>query len=129
MVVRKFHQIWSTGQIAQLDSVMTPDFVFHYTNGNESKGIDSTKLVVAQVRTLFPDTKHEILDLIAEGDRVVARYKVTATHQNKFDGYSPTGKKLVMSVADIYRIDNGKIAEEWQFANQSDLDNQLKAKN
>lgn len=128
-LVKRYHDVFSSGKTAELDQLLTPDCIYHFTNGKQQKGIDSTKFELTEARKLFPDLTHEVLDMVAEGDRVAARYKVTATHQRKFKDFSPTGNKVVINAAAVYRIANGKIAEEWGFVNPSDLDNQLKAKN
>ena len=128
-MVKKYYEVWSNGQIAELDNVMAPDYIYHMTNGKEQKGIDLTKEHYTRVRTSFPDLKDEILDRVAEGDKVTVRYKSAGTFRVKLMNFSPTGKKIAVYGVSIYRIANGKIAEEWQFENQSDFLNQLKAKN
>jgi predicted ester cyclase len=56
---------------------------------------------------------HTIEDIIAKGDRVIVRTTNRATHKAEIMGIPPTGKKIVYSVIDICRFENGKIVEEW----------------
>ena len=63
--------------------------------------------------TAFPDMKHEIYDIIAEGDKVVVRMTTSATHKGYLGDIAPTNNKISYSVTDIFRVDNGKIYEEW----------------
>lgn len=52
-------------------------------------------------------------DLIAEGDRVVARMTITGTHTGDFYGIPATGKRIHVSGIYIVRIANGKIVGHW----------------
>jgi len=59
----------------------------------------------------FPDFHRTIEDIIAEGDKVWIRIKMTGTHKGDFRGLAPTGKKITVRTANTYRIVNGKIVE------------------
>ena len=67
--------------------------------------------------------------MISEGDKVVTRYKSTGTQQGAFNGLDSTGKRVTIYETSIYRIANGKLAEQWGFPDALSLDNQLRAKN
>jgi predicted ester cyclase len=60
-----------------------------------------------------PDGSHVIQDLVAEGDRVVARVTGSGTHTGELMGIPPTGKRLERTGIVIYRIESGKIVERW----------------
>src|SRR6218665_2992868 len=127
-VVKKHHEVWSNGQVAELDRILSPDFVCHFIDGIEWKGIDGGKKSISNHRTSFPDWKEEIVDMISEGDKVVTRYKSTGTRQGAFNGLDPTGKKVTVYETSVYRIANGKIAEQWGFPDALSLDNQFQIK-
>ena len=62
----------------------------------------------------FPDARLAIEDLIAEGDKVVSRLTLTGTHTKESQVYgAPTGRRISISMIEIDRIANGKIAESW----------------
>jgi len=61
----------------------------------------------------FSDYHGEIQDIVAEGDKLVARVLWTGTQDGPFLGLSPSGNKLRFSTADFFRIDQGKLAEHW----------------
>ena len=61
----------------------------------------------------FPDLQRPVEDLVAEGDRVVARWRSIGTHRGTFQGIPPTGKQVTMSGITVFRIENAKIVEEW----------------
>ena len=127
-VVKKYHEVWSKGNIADLDSILTPDFVCHFITDIEWKGIDGATQSITSHRKSFPDWNEEIVDMISEGDKVVTRYKSTGTQMGAFNGLDPTGKKVTIYETSIYRVSNGKIVEQWGFPDALSLDNQLRAK-
>ncbi len=107
---------------------MSPGFVCHFINGIEWKGIEGAKNEIVSHRKSFPDWNEEIVDMIAEGDKVVTRYKSTGTQKGKFNGLDSTGIKVTIFEASIYRIANGKLVEQWGFPDALSLNNQLQAK-
>ena len=84
---------------------MTPNFVYHLTDPRLPAGRDGIKalgqVIVAAVQ-----------DLIADGDRVIERIQAGATHTGEFNGISP-GKQVEWTEIHIYRLEDGKIAEQW----------------
>jgi hypothetical protein len=55
---------------------------------------DLTVLRIAPFQASFPDVHMEIVELVAEGDRVVGRFTCSATHQGKWLGQAPTGRRF-----------------------------------
>lgn len=127
-VVKKYHEVWSNGQVKELDKILAPDFVCHFIEGIEWKGVDGANNSITTHRKSFPDWNEEIVDMISEGDKVVTRYKSTGTQQGTFNGIDSTGKKVTIYETSIYRIANGKIAEQWGFPDALSLNNQIEAK-
>lgn len=127
-VARKYHEVWSNGQISLLDTILSPDFVCHFIGGHEWKGVEGAKNSISNHKKSFPDWSEEIVDIIAEGDKVVTRYKSTGTHQGTFNGLDSTGNKVTIYETSIYRIANGKIIEQWGFPDELSLRNQLQIK-
>lgn len=66
---------------------------------------------VGPFRESFPDFQMELLDVIAEGDKVVGYFKCSGTHEGEWRGHAPTGRRFE-SVDEVYifRVDNGKLA-------------------
>lgn len=65
-VVKRYHEVWSNGQVGALDKILSEDFVCHFISGTEWKGIDGAKGSITSHRTSFPDWKEEIVDMISE---------------------------------------------------------------
>jgi predicted ester cyclase len=75
------------------------------------------KKFVTTVLAAFPDYHAEVQEVIAEGDKVVARVQFTGTNDGPYDGRPPTHNKVTFSTADFFRIADGRIAEHWDVVN------------
>ena len=74
----------------------------------------------------FPDFQMEVEDVIASGDKAVARVQVTGTHQGEFMGIPATGKSATVKLIDITRFgDDGLAREHWGVVDQLALMQQL----
>lgn len=69
---------------------------------------------IAPFRASFPDVHMEIVELIAEADKVVGRFTCSATHVGDWLGNPPTGRRFerVDEVA-IFRFREGRIIRAW----------------
>jgi steroid delta-isomerase-like uncharacterized protein len=74
----------------------------------------------------FPDLDLKIVDMVAEGDKVVVRFEAPGTHQGDFAGIPATGKTAVWKGLVMYRVENGKIMEAWANWDDWGLIEQLK---
>ena len=115
LVRRYFEEIWDKGNLDLIDELFTTDFVRHGPTGTEGevRGLEGFKALVGTYRSALPDLRVPIEDLIAEGDRVVTRWRAHGTHQGELMGNAPTGNRASVSGILIDRISGGKIEEEW----------------
>jgi steroid delta-isomerase-like uncharacterized protein len=115
LVRRYFEEIWDKGNLALIDELFTTDFVRHGPTGTEGevRGLEGFKGLVSSYRTGLPDLRIPIEDLMAEGDRVVTRWRARGTHQGELLGNAPTGNQASITGILIDRISGGKIEEEW----------------
>ena len=86
---------------------------------------EAAKQEAADFRRGFPDVISTIEDLIAEGDKVVARWRSRATHQGDYMSIAPSGKEVEFTGISFYRIEGGKIAESWNSEDQLGLMRQI----
>jgi predicted ester cyclase len=65
-------------------------------------------------RRSFPDFRMEIVQLVAEGDTVVARFRCSGTHLGQWRGHAPTGRRFER-VDEVYffEIRDGRLARAW----------------
>lgn len=111
-LVRRYVELWTTGNLALADEVLAADFVDH-THPEFTPGPGSVKQAVKDFRTAFPDASVTIEHILCEGDMVAFRAVIRGTHQQPFAGFYPTGKEVVFRGTDFIRIANGKLVELW----------------
>jgi len=88
---------------------------------------EAAKQEAADFRRGFPDVISTVEDLIAEGDKVVARWRSRATHRGEYMGIAPSGKEVEFTGISFYRVEGGKIAESWNSEDQLGLMRQIGA--
>lgn len=127
IIERSENELWSRGDLAVASQLYSPDFVGHFPIGPEWRGIEGITREVRNHRTAFPDWNERIEDIIAEGDKVVIRFKSTGTHRGDFAGIPATGRKVTIAEVAIYRLTDGKIVEQWGMPDIAGLMTQLTA--
>ena len=88
---------------------------------------NGTKQFYAPLWSAFPDLHHDILDLVTEGDKVSVRYNIIGTHKGELQGIPPTGQEVSFSAMDFITLIDGKVAEEWEIADNMGLMQQIGA--
>jgi steroid delta-isomerase-like uncharacterized protein len=96
-----------------VDEVVAPDALISTPLPIEATGAARLKEVFGRLHRAFPDLQITTEDLIAEGDKVVARNTVTGTHQGEYMGLPASGKSIAYSEIFIVRFAGGRIAETW----------------
>lgn len=71
--------------------------------------------------------KLPISAIVAEGDQVAVLNSVQGAHKGDFIGLKPTGRKIDAMAFQLYRIQNGQLAEHWEITDFSTLMRQLQA--
>jgi steroid delta-isomerase-like uncharacterized protein len=103
----------SRGDETVAERIIHPEFVDHTNPPGMQHGLAGHQAIVRLFRTAFPDQWWQIEDLIAEGDRVVARTTMTGTHHGDFFGIPPTGRSVTVSGVHIIRVADGRVIEHW----------------
>jgi predicted ester cyclase len=112
------------GNLNVVDTYYAPSYVDHTPSPGRSlaPGRDGVREAFALFQRAFPDTRHTIEDLVAEGDRVVARIRAQGTHTGELFGHAGTGRVVTLTAIAIYRFVDGRIAERWAEHGQGVLD-------
>jgi predicted ester cyclase len=96
------------------DELLAADVVVHGVRAfGEGSGREEAKQGFSAFLSGFADRHTDVEDLLAEGDRVVARHTHHLKHVNEAFGIPPTGQELSVWGIDIFRFENGEIAEWW----------------
>lgn len=123
LVRRYIEEVLSANRMEKLDELFGPDFR-DSTPGTQDTGTgpDVIRATQSRIRTLFPTVQYQIDDLVAEGDKVVARYTVRAATKEE-EGIP--AQKVEITGMTIFRIAEGKIREAWIINDQIELYRQL----
>jgi steroid delta-isomerase-like uncharacterized protein len=102
-------------------------YLAHQSDGTTlERGPEDVKRFMGEFRSAFPDFHSTIEDMVAEGDKVVTRWRARGTHQGEFRGIAPTGKEIEMTGIGIFRFSTeGKVVESWDAMDQLGMMQQL----
>ena len=125
IIRRVFNELLNQADMSVIDEIDAPDFVWHGPGGQEVRGPEAHKQLAGSLCKAFVDLHFTIEDMIAEGDKVVARWTLRGTHKGDLMGVAPTGKQVTLPGILISRIAEGRVAEDWDSYDQLDLMRQL----
>jgi predicted ester cyclase len=98
-LVRRFVEIVNDGELTDLDEVA------------ESAFADGARRWIAPFRESFPDFRMDVVDVIAEPDKVVGHFKCSGTNEGEWQGKAPTGRRFEdIDEIYIFRVEGGKLA-------------------
>src|SRR5215208_3677759 len=113
LVRRYFEEAWVKRNLAAVDELMVPNYIEHQIPDGRLTSRNSLKQLLAMYYKAFPDMKSVLHDVLAQGDRVMYRWSVSATHLGDWLGIPPTGNHMRATGITIYRIVEGKAVEGW----------------
>jgi len=111
IVRRYFEQVFNEQRYDLADEFLSESIELH--GSGLAPGLEAVKQFFTAFTTSFPNGQTIIEDVVAEGNRVVARITFKGTHQGAIQGIPATGKMVNLPGITIFRMDNGKIAEGW----------------
>lgn len=111
---RFYAEGFSKGDTAVVDEIFATSYDDHNALPMQEPGVEGFKKIMMMFRTSFPDLHFEVQDLIAEGDKVVARWVAHGTDSGSgYMGMPPTNRQADVPGIDILRFENGKVVERW----------------
>jgi len=126
IVQRFMEECWNQGKMESIRELMASGCNFHDpVFPGLTSGVDNMKRHIEMCRSGFPDLKATVDDTIAERNEVVHHWTVRGTHKGPFLGMPPTNRTATVTGTTIYRIEGGKIVEEWSDWNLMSLMQQL----
>jgi predicted ester cyclase len=121
-IIVEFTNAFNNRSLTAIDALVAKNIIEHRPGAGQ--GIEATKGFLMALQSAFPDFKTVLTLTIAEGDKVVVFTNTTGTMKGPFmfaPGIKPTGKTYSFQTADLYRIENGKIAEHWDVVEIMDM--------
>ncbi len=126
-VRRVLEQAFNEGNLDAVDAGFAPDAVIH-DPGTEFRGPSQLRAGLGTLLAAFPDFHFTPLDEVAEGDRVVLRYRGQGTHRGEFLGIPASGRRIDYTGLILVRVADDRIAEFWAQPDQLGLLKQLGAR-
>lgn len=122
IVLRFNREVIEQGNVDAFYELVSPNVINHAAPEDTPNGPESMRHFILQIlRVGFPDVKVEIMDQVAEGDKVTTRKALHATNTGEFMGIPPSNKRVAIQVIDIIRLHQGKYAEHWGISNIPDI--------
>jgi steroid delta-isomerase-like uncharacterized protein len=126
VTMRSTYERINAGDIAGFGELVADDFVEHQGGPGLPPTKEGTLEFFQILLAAFPDMRMDVEDLIASGDKTVARVTATATHRGEFMAVPPTGRRVEIQLIDIMRFDDaGLVCEHWGVADMLSLMQQL----
>ncbi len=112
-VMRRFVEFINTASEKLAAGLISPDAIFYVPGRSEPmRGPAGYLAIIGMMRGGFPDIQWTLEEMIAEGDKVAARFTMRGTHRGTFFGVPPTGKPIEVQGMNFYRLSGGQFVEE-----------------
>lgn len=122
-LVRRFFAAIEAADFEVFDQIVAEDYNDHLAG--QSPGRETLKQYFGGLHATFSDLKLPIAAIVAEDDKVAVLNSVRGTHKGSFAGLKATGRSIDAMAFQLYRIQNGQLAEHWEVADFSTLLRQI----
>jgi steroid delta-isomerase-like uncharacterized protein len=113
MAMRRFVEFINTASEQLAAELIAPEAIFHVPGRQEPlRGPDGYLEIIGMMRGGFPDIQWTLEEIIAEDDKIAARFTMRGTHHGPFLGVEPTGKSITVRAVNFYRLADGNFVEE-----------------
>jgi predicted ester cyclase len=126
LVTAFYERIWNAGDLGAVSELLTEDFSFRGSLGNELRGRDAFMDYVRSVRGALANYRCEILACVSEGEQAFAKMRFSGLHVAPFRGHLATGLPVQWLGAALFRFERHAIAELWVLGDLAGLDAVLK---
>ena len=127
IIQRLYKEILEDWNMPLADDLVADQFTSHDWPKGSPSGPEAFRNYYSNViRSVVPDARYEVDDMIAEGDKVVVRWRLLGTHKGNFLDISPTGRWVTLKGIAIYRLEDSKVTERWVVTDLHGLLQELK---
>jgi len=111
---RLYREVLVDWNMSLVDDFVADQFTSHDWPKGSPSGPEAFRNYYSNIiRSVLPDARYEVDDLIAEADKVVVRWRLLGTHKGKFNNIAPTGKFITLRGIAVYRLEDSKLIERW----------------
>ncbi len=124
VVSRFYNDVFINHDMSRIDEYMREDYIQH--NADCPQGKAGFLEFFDVIFNAVPDFRYKLHKMVAEGDLVLAYSNTSGTHTGgEWIGQPASGAKLCFDVIDVFRLEDGKIAEHWDVADTFTFFSQL----
>lgn len=113
LIRRWYDEVYTQGNLDNLDEILAPDLIQHRVPNRVTIGANAREETLRGWLNAFPDLQTTPELILTDGDLVLAHWIGTGTHEGAWGSIAPTGSTVRWTAVNIYRIECGRIAEEW----------------
>jgi steroid delta-isomerase-like uncharacterized protein len=120
---------WSEGDLAAVDDHLAERYTIAHDPGDpwEGRTLDragfAERLVAS--RAVAPDQVFELVEIVAEGERVAVSWTWRGTHLGDLPGFPASGRPLTMSGLTICDFEGDRLSGHWQVVDRLSVWRQL----
>jgi predicted ester cyclase len=115
-VVSRWLAAGDAGDFSAFDDLLASDVIVHAPGGLSTRGIDDEKAVWRAALSAMPDLRHDVQEVLSDGNVEMARVVVTGTLTRSFAGVDGTGRSFRIDQAVVTHLRDGRIGEAWEIA-------------
>jgi steroid delta-isomerase-like uncharacterized protein len=113
LVMSRFVEFINTASETLATELISPDAIFYVPGQAEPmRGPAGYLSIIQMMRGGFPDIQWLLEEMVAEGNKVAARFTMRGTHRGTFFGVPPSGNKISVQAMNLYRLSHGQFVEE-----------------
>jgi predicted ester cyclase len=124
-VVFRWLAAGDAGELDAFDDLLHPDAIIHAPLGLSTTSAEAEKAVWRNALAAMPDLRHDVQEVVVDGDVEMARVVVTGTMTASFGSVEGTGRSFRIDQAVITHLRNQKVAEAWEIADIAGLREQV----
>jgi predicted ester cyclase len=125
IAARRYDTFWNTGDEALARAALAPNFVDSTLPTGRPQGIAGPLAASRFIRLAIFDLRCEIEQMIVAGDRVVTHLRFRGHFTGRFGQIQGQGRAINSIATDIYRLADGRVAENWHIEDNLTLQQQL----
>ena len=125
-LIRRAFSAFNAADLDRCATLLSEDFAINLAGMPfQMRGREAWKSNAEVMQIAFPRIQAQIDDIFGAEDRVAVRLTFRGTHRGEFLGIAPTGRDVVFTSLELYRVVDGQLAEEWISSDLTTLMRQL----
>lgn len=125
VIARWIDEVENGRRLDLIDELVAEDYVDHGPMDGWTGDRSGLHGFFTTLHSAFPDIRTEILHMVAEGSTVMILKRCRGTHDGPFRGIPPTGKPMVIDIANVFTVADGRITAHWHALDQMAIPKQL----